>query len=214
MQPRAGPPTVQMAPLARERRPLVGTAARSAANGVYRAAARMTLNAEVPAERRTTPNSGSFPAARLRRAVPTRGRRSLAGASLCLVAWAPRRAPSRNCTLMRAGVQADPIMKVFPGGGRHRPPEAGETRTPDASWVPNRVLLMRLRGGICSPARHQHADRPPRSALLLVHQRHRRSSVPRRGSLSPAGAPEAAPRRPRRAAPCQLRSDGRPGRAS
>ena len=165
-------------------------------------------------ERRTTPNSGSFPAARLRRAVPTRGRRSLAGASLCLVAWAPRRAPSRNCTLMRAGVQADPIMKVFPGGGRHRPPEAGETRTPDASWVPNRVLLMRLRGGICSPARHQHADRPPRSALLLVHQRHRRSSVPRRGSLSPAGAPEAAPRRPRRAAPCQLRSDGRPGRAS
>ena len=32
-----------------------GTAARSAAKGVYHAAARMTLNAEVPAERRTTP---------------------------------------------------------------------------------------------------------------------------------------------------------------
>ena len=77
----------------------------------------------------------------------------------------------------RAGtptVQSAPLARErrplasSPGGGRHRPPEAGETRTPDASWVPNRVLLMRLRGGICSPARHQHADRPPRSPLLLV----------------------------------------------
>ena len=62
--------------------------------------------------------------------------------------------------------------------------------------------------------RHQHADRPPWSPLLPVHQRRQRSSVPRRISLSPAGAPEAAPRRPRRAAPCRLRSDGRRGRAS
>ena len=55
---RPGTPTVQMAPLARERRPLVGTAARSAANGVYHAAVQMTLNAGVPAERRTTPELG------------------------------------------------------------------------------------------------------------------------------------------------------------
>ena len=61
MPPHAGTPTVQMAPLARERRPLVGTAARSAAKGVYHAAVRMTLNAGVPAERRTTPELGSFP---------------------------------------------------------------------------------------------------------------------------------------------------------
>ena len=102
---------------ARDRRPPVGTAARSAAKGVYHAAVRMTLNAEVPAEgeppphsgsflppargglcrpevgvpvparrsarwrgaeRRTTPALGVLPAARLRRAVPTRGRRSRA----------------------------------------------------------------------------------------------------------------------------------------
>ena len=34
-QARAGTPTVQMVPAARERRPPVGTAARSAANGVF-----------------------------------------------------------------------------------------------------------------------------------------------------------------------------------
>ncbi len=61
-------PTGQSSTQARERRPPVGTAVRSAAKGVYHAAARMTLNAEVRAERRTTPNSGSFPAARRRRA--------------------------------------------------------------------------------------------------------------------------------------------------
>ena len=55
---RPGTPTVQMAPQARERRPLVGTAARSAAKGVYHAAVQMTLNAGVPAERRTTPELG------------------------------------------------------------------------------------------------------------------------------------------------------------
>ncbi len=36
---------------ARERRPPVGTAARSAAKGVYRATVWMALNARVPAER-------------------------------------------------------------------------------------------------------------------------------------------------------------------
>ena len=47
--------------LARERRPPVGTAARSAAKGVYHAVARMTLNAGVPTERRTTPELGVLP---------------------------------------------------------------------------------------------------------------------------------------------------------
>ena len=110
---RPGTPTVQMAPLARERRPLVGTAARSAANGVYHAAVQMTLNAGVPAERRTTPELGvllcrpptagcadrrsAFPCLRvaprgsairalagLRPAVPTGGRRCLAYAPPCV----------------------------------------------------------------------------------------------------------------------------------
>ena len=38
-----------------------GTAARSAANGVYHAAVRMMLNARVPAESRTTPELGVLP---------------------------------------------------------------------------------------------------------------------------------------------------------
>ena len=61
--------------------------------GVYHAAVRMTLNTEVPAEKGPPRTWGSFSAARLRRAVPTGGRRSRACAPLCLVAWAPRRAP-------------------------------------------------------------------------------------------------------------------------
>ena len=61
MQSHAGTPTVQMVPSARERRPLVGTAARSAAKGVYHAAVRMTLNTEVPAEKGPPRNWGSFP---------------------------------------------------------------------------------------------------------------------------------------------------------
>ena len=60
-----------------------GTAPRSGASGVYHAAVWMMLNAEVPAERRTTPELGVLPAARLRRAVPTGGRRSLACAPPC-----------------------------------------------------------------------------------------------------------------------------------
>ena len=82
------------------------------------------------------------PFAALRAAVPTGGRRSLACASLRLVAWAPRRAPSWNCTFHDGrGVQEDPIMWVSPGGGRHRPPEAGEMRSaqqPDDA-APNRA---------------------------------------------------------------------------
>ena len=179
-------PTIpaRTAPQARERRPLASCCANAAPRG--------NPNNPECAAGKGTPTSGRHRCAkRSERRVP-RSRPD----------DAERRGPGREAN--------HPELGVLPC----RPPEAGETRTPDASWVPNRVLLMRLRGGICSPARHQHADRAPRSPLLLVHQRHRRSSMPRRISLSPAGAPEAAPRRPRRAAPCQLRSDGRPGRAS
>ena len=71
--------------LARDRRPPVGTAARSAAKGVYHAAVRMTLNAEVPAEGEPPPNAGSFPTARLRRAVPgPTGRTAQRSAFPCL----------------------------------------------------------------------------------------------------------------------------------
>ena len=49
-----------MVPSARERRPPVGTAARSAAKGVYHAAVRMTLNAGVPAEKGPPRTWGSF----------------------------------------------------------------------------------------------------------------------------------------------------------
>ena len=74
-------------------------AARSAAKGVYHAAIRMTLNTEVPPEKGPPRTWGSFPPPAfggLCRAPPgelPRGRRSLACAPLCLVAWAPRRAP-------------------------------------------------------------------------------------------------------------------------
>ena len=70
MQPGAGTPTVQMS--CRQGNadlwPVLpvgaGTAARSAAKGVYHAPVRMTLNAGVPAERRTTPELGVLSAAR------------------------------------------------------------------------------------------------------------------------------------------------------
>ena len=48
------------------------------------------LNAGVPAEKRTTPEVGVLPAARLRRAVPTRGRRSRACASPSPWGYPPR----------------------------------------------------------------------------------------------------------------------------
>ena len=51
----------------------------------------------------TTPQLGVLPAARLRRAVPTRGRRSLACASLRLVAWAPCASSAFACRLLRLG---------------------------------------------------------------------------------------------------------------
>ncbi len=95
-------------------RPLVGTAARSAATGVYHAAVRMTLNAGVPAERRTTPELGVPPCR-----PPAAGCADRRSAFPCLGVTlhsgvAPRRAASRNCTFHdRRGVQADPIMDVF-----------------------------------------------------------------------------------------------------
>ena len=103
-----------MAPPVRERRPPVGTAARraaggslssaftgrrhgahSAANGVCHSNVRITPNAGIPAEKEPPRNWGSFPPPAfggLCRPPPgelARGRRSLACASLRLVAWAP-----------------------------------------------------------------------------------------------------------------------------
>ena len=118
MQSHAGTPTVQMVPSARERRPLVGTAARSAAKGMYHAAVRITLNTEVPAERRTTPELGV-----LLCRPPTAGCADQRSAFPCQrVALhggvRPRRAPSRKLHFHAwRGVQEDAIMSVSPGGG-------------------------------------------------------------------------------------------------
>ena len=72
----------------------------------------MMLIGGVPAERRTTPEVGVLPAARLRRAVPTRGRRSLACASRCR--WVvPRR---RGHALAPASVRA---VRVSPTALNH-----------------------------------------------------------------------------------------------
>ena len=79
---------------------------------------------------------GVLPAARLRRAVPApTGRTGQRSAFPCQrVALhggvGPRRAPSRNCTHARRGVQANPFMSVSPGGGRHRCAQRSERRVP------------------------------------------------------------------------------------
>ena len=99
------------------------TAARSAAKSVYHAPVRMTLNAGVPAERRTALNSGSFPPPAfggLCRPPPGElagGRRSLACASLCMVACGRGVHHPGTALSCRRGEQADPIMRVSPGGG-------------------------------------------------------------------------------------------------
>ena len=115
--PRRAPPGTELSCLAgcaggRDHEP--GTAARSAAKGVYHAAVRITRNAGVPVERRTTPALGVLLAARLRRAVPTRGRRSLASASLCMVACGRDVHHQELHFLARRDVQEDAIMSVSP----------------------------------------------------------------------------------------------------
>ena len=84
-----------------------------------------------PGREGTTSDLGVLLAARLRRAVPTGGRRSLASASLCMVAWAPRTCTTRELHFhTRWGAQEDAIMSVSPGGGRHRCAERSERRVP------------------------------------------------------------------------------------
>ena len=106
-----------------------GTAAGSAAKGVYHAAVRMTLNAGVPAERRTTPELGVLPCR-----PPAAGCADQRSAFPCL-----RIAPlgglgAETCTTPELhfhdgrGVQEDPIMGVSPGGGRLGPPASGRHR--------------------------------------------------------------------------------------
>ena len=143
---RAGPPTERMArrhgnadlwavlPVG------PGTAARSAANGVCHAPVRMTLDAGVPAERRTAPELGVLPCrppaagcADRRSAFPCQ-RVALHGGVR------PRRAPSRNCTFMPArrapnradGAQARERRPLgsSPGGARHRCAKRSERRVP------------------------------------------------------------------------------------
>ena len=88
-----------MAPPARERRPLASSPGGGRHRCAERSERRVLRTRPDDAEHRgpgregTTSELGVLPAARLRRAVPTGGRRSLASASLRLLAWAPRRAP-------------------------------------------------------------------------------------------------------------------------
>ena len=85
---------------------------------------------------------GVLHAARLRRAVPApTGRTGQRSAFPCQrVALhggvGPRRAPSRNCTHARRGVQANPFMSVSPGGGSSRTRLV--SRAPTARTGPHR----------------------------------------------------------------------------
>ncbi len=93
------------------------------------------------------------PLAPLREAVPTGGRRSRACASLRLVARAPRRAPSRNCTFMRGGVCGRTRSWAFlPVGASALPP----LRPRAASSLGRRVWVEGINsfwGGAVSPSR-------------------------------------------------------------
>ena len=99
-------------------RPPVGTAARSAAKGVYHAAVRMRLNAGSRPRGEPPLNSGSLlpPACGgLCRAPPgglPRGRRSRACRSLCMVAWGPSLAPSKELRACAGTVAARPLYRA------------------------------------------------------------------------------------------------------
>ena len=229
------PPGKDDAP-ARERRPPVGTAARSAAKGVYHAAVRMTLNAEVPAEGEPPLNSGSFlppaygglcrpevgvplpacrsawwrraerriipalgvlPAARLRRAVPTRGRRSRACTSLCLVAWSrkanhPRtrgpscRPPTAGCADQRS---AFPCLYVALHGGVE---PKGESSPHSGSFLPPAY------GGLCRP----EVGVPVPVRRSAWWRRAERRIIPALGVLPAARLRRAVPTRGRRSRAC------------
>ena len=62
---------------------------------------------------RATSELGVLPAARLRRAVPTGGRRSLACASLCMVAYRPTLAHPGNCIRRPLGIAAPGARMVL-----------------------------------------------------------------------------------------------------
>ena len=190
------PPGKDDAP-ARERRPPVGTAARSAAKGVYHAAVRMTLNAEVPAEGEPPLNSGSFPAARLRRAVPTRGRRSRACVSLCLVASSreanhPRtrgpscRPPTAGCADQRS---AFPCLYVALHGGVE---PKGESSPHSGSFLPPAY------GGLCRP----EVGVPVPACRSAWWRRAERRIIPALGVLPAARLRRAVPTRGRRSLAC------------
>ena len=186
--------------LARERRPPVGTAAQSAAKVVYHAVARMTFNAEVSTERRTTPELGVLAAARLRRAVPTRGRRSRACASLRPVAWSRE----ANHPRTRGSFPAARLRRAVPTRGRRSRAcallsmvawsrEANHPRTRGPSLPPAYGGLCRPEVGVPVPAR--------RSA--------RWRGAERRTTLELASLPPAAVRRSSRTpssgtAPCPV----------
>ena len=136
--------------LARERRPPVGTAARSAAKVVYHAAVRMTLNAEVSAEGEPPPHSGSFlpPACgglcRPEVGVPLPARRSAwwRGAerrTTPALEVVPCRPPTAGCADQRS---AFPCLRVALHGGvepRGEPPLNSGSLLPPAC------------GGLCRP---------------------------------------------------------------
>ena len=90
----------------------------------------------------TTSELGVLPAARLRRAVPTGGRRSLACASLRLVAWAP-------CAMFSVGVAPSATRRALlraavPARGRHSKLSPRSTRIRDArrACAPSRTTAL------------------------------------------------------------------------
>ena len=127
----------------------------------------------------TTSQLGVLPAARLRRAVPTGGRRSLACASLRLVAWAPC-ASSASATngvchsnvriTPNAGIPAEKEPpRSFPGPSR-RPPRGGGAGPHRENWpevgVPRWGLPWRV-----APPGGLGAMRRPRNTTISFRWR-------------------------------------------
>ena len=130
-QPPAGPRAVHCRPPSRGAG--TGPAARGTVSATPTYGSRGTLGFP---PRRDHLGAGVLPAARLRRAVPTRGRRSRAAATTLHF----RRSASAPFQARR-GVQEDPIMGVSPGGGSSL--RRFVSRTPTGRTGPPRSLRSR-----------------------------------------------------------------------
>ncbi len=157
-----------MAPAARERRPLASSPGGGRHRCAKRSERRVRGSRPDDAERRGTGREASHSGTRgpsrppafggLCRAPPgelPRGRRSPACASLCMVAWVPRLAPSRELHFhARRGVRADRSWPVLPVG-------AGTAARSAAKGVYYAAVRMMLNAGVPAEGRTTRRTRGP-----------------------------------------------------